>query len=177
MIKAIDAAERERISPYDPTIVDAQKARQSRADAEFFRDRLQAALPALGLRVPELQAQEYSVQWHDEYAQIEAECHALATEMREVYRGVQSKLVDVLTRKKACDAEVSRINGSAPAGVALRLREVELVARNLKGFTRDRPSITNELKSPDWDQFEQVGVAAAANAAGKLAVQGMAAVR
>jgi hypothetical protein len=36
--------------------------------------------------------------------------------------------------------------------VALRLREVELVARNLEGFTRDRPSITNELKLPDWDQ-------------------------
>ena len=46
----------------------------------------------------------------------------------------------------------SCINGSAPAGVALRLREVELVARNLKGFTRDEPSITNELKLPDWDQ-------------------------
>jgi hypothetical protein len=57
-------------SPYDPTIVDAQKARQSRADAEFLRDRLQAALPAPQLRLQELQAQEYSVQWHDEYAQI-----------------------------------------------------------------------------------------------------------
>jgi hypothetical protein len=73
----------------------------------------------------------------------------LAAELREVYRSMQSKLVDVLTRSKACDAEVSRINGSAPAGVALRLREVELVARNLMGFTRDRPSITNEIRLPD----------------------------
>jgi hypothetical protein len=34
--------------------------------------------------------------------------------------------------------------------VALRLREVELVARNLEGFTRDEPSIITELKLPDW---------------------------
>ena len=34
---AIDAAERERIKAYDPT-VDAQKALQSLADAEFARD-------------------------------------------------------------------------------------------------------------------------------------------
>ena len=162
-------------SPYDPTIVDAQKARQSRSDAEFLRDRLQAALPVLQLRLLELQAQEYSVQWHDEYAQIEAECHALATEMREVYRGVQSKLVDVLTRKKACDAEVSRINGSAPAGVALRLREVELVARNLEGFTRDQPSITNELQLPDWDQPVKLAWPPPQTALAVLAVQGMAA--
>ena len=61
---------------------------------------MQAALAALQRRLQELRAQEYSVQWHDEYAQIEAECHALATEMREVYRGVQSKLVDVLTARR-----------------------------------------------------------------------------
>jgi hypothetical protein len=36
--------------------------------------------------------------------------------------------------------------------VALRLREVELVARNLQNFTREQPSITNELRLPDWDQ-------------------------
>jgi hypothetical protein len=149
---ASDAAEQERIKAYDPTIVDAHKARQSLADAEFARERLQAALPALQQRLQELQAQEYSVQWHDNYAQVEADSHALAAELREVYPAVVNKLVDLLTRKKACDAEVGRINGSAPAGVALRLREVELVARDLKGFTRGEPSITNELSLPDWDQ-------------------------
>jgi hypothetical protein len=74
---AIDAAERERIKAYDPT-VDAQKALQSLADAEFARDRLQAALAALQRRLQELQEQEYSVRWHGQYAQVEAECHALA---------------------------------------------------------------------------------------------------
>jgi hypothetical protein len=162
-------------SPYDPTIVDAQKARQSRADAEFVRDGLLAALPALQLRLQELQAREYSVQWHHEYAQTEAECHVLATELREVYRSMQSKLVDVLTRSKACDAEVSRTNGSAPAGVSLRLREVELVARDLAGFTRGQPSTTDELRLPDWDQPAKLAWPPPRTPLAVLAVQGMAA--
>jgi hypothetical protein len=148
---AIDAAERERIKAYDPT-VGAQKALQSLADAEFARDRLQTALAALQRRLQELQEQEYTVQWRGQYAQVEAECHALAAELREIYPAVQSKLVDLLSRIEGCDAEIGRINGSAPAGVALRLHKVELVARNLERFTRDEPSITNELRLPDWDQ-------------------------
>src|ERR1700691_4258314 len=106
IVAAIETAERERIKSFDPTIVDPQKARQSRADAEFVRDRLQAALAAVQERLQELQEQEYSGQWHGEYAQVEAECHALASELREVYQAVQSKLVDVLTRKQECDAKV-----------------------------------------------------------------------
>jgi hypothetical protein len=84
-------------------------------------------------------------------------------------------LVDVLTRKKACDVEVSRLNGSAPAGVALRLRAVELVARNLAGFTRDQPSITNELRLPDWDQPNKLARPPPQTPLAVLAVQGMAA--
>jgi hypothetical protein len=103
-------------------------------------------------RLRDLQAQEYAAQWSADYAEVEAARDALAAELREVYPAVLGKLVDLLTRKEACDAEVGRINGSAPAGVALRLRVVELVARNLEGFTRDEPSITNELRLPDWSQ-------------------------
>jgi hypothetical protein len=171
---AIDAAERARIRAYDPTS-DAQKARQSLADAEFARDRLQAALAALQERLREQQAQEFSAQWHGEYAQVEAESHALAAELSEVYRAAQSKLVDVLTRKQACDAKVGRINSTAPAGVALRLREVELVARNLESFTRDGPSITKELKLLDWDQANKLAWPRPQTPLAVLAVQGMAA--
>jgi hypothetical protein len=47
LLTAIDAAGRERIRSFDPTIVDPQKARQWHTEAEFVRDRLQAALAAL----------------------------------------------------------------------------------------------------------------------------------
>jgi hypothetical protein len=99
----------------------------------------------------------------------------LVAELREVYQAVQSKLVDVLTRIKTCDAKVGRINGSAPTGVALRLREVELVARNLDGFTRDRPSITNELKLWDWDQPNKLAWPPPQTPLGLMVLQGMAA--
>ena len=171
---AIDAAERERIHSLDP-VVDAQKAQQSLADAQFARDRLQAALTALQRRLQELQESEYSVLWHDQYSQVEAESHALAAELREIYPAVLSKLVDLLTRTIECNVEASCINGSAPAGVALRLREVELVARNLEGFTRDEPSISNELKLPDWDQPAKLAWPRPQTPLGVLASQGMAA--
>ena len=88
---------------------------------------------------------------------------------------MQSKLVDLLSRMKACDAEVGRINGSAPDGVRLRLHEVELVARNLEGFTRDEPSITNELRLPDWDQPTKLAWPRPQTPLGVLVLQGMAA--
>ena len=123
-------------------------------------------------RLQELKAQEYSAQWHGNYAQIEGKCDELAAELREIYPAVQSKLVDLLTRMTACSAEVGRINGSAPAGVALRLPEVELVARNLEHFTRDEPSITNELKLPDWDQPTKLAWPRPRTPLGVLALQG-----
>jgi len=175
VVAAIEAAERERIKSYDPTVVDPHKARQSLADAEFACDRLQAALAALQERLQEQQAQEFSAQWHSDYAQVEAESHALAAELSEVYRAAQSQLVDVLTRKQACDAKVGRINGSAPPGVALRLREVELVARDLESFTRDAPSITRELRLPDWDQSNKLAWPRPQMPLGVLVLQGLAA--
>ena len=59
--------------------------------------------------------------------------------------------------------------------MALRLREVELVARNLEGFTRDQPSITNELQLPDWDQPVKLAWPPPQTPLAVLAVQGMAA--
>ena len=57
----------ERIKSYDPTIVDAHKARQSRADAEFVRDRLQAALAALQWR---LQGEAARFPWKQPFRRI-----------------------------------------------------------------------------------------------------------
>jgi hypothetical protein len=175
LLTAIDAVERDRIKALDPT-VEVHEARQSLADAEFARDRLQAALAVLHARLQELQAQEHSEQWNSECAQVEAECHALAAEMREVYPASVRKLIDLLIRKKACDAKISRINGSAPAGVSTRLREVELVARNLRGFTQGEPPISKELRLPDWEQSNKLAWPPPQTPLGVLVAQSMAAV-
>ena len=152
ILTAIDAAERERIRSYDPTIVDAQKARQSRADAEFVRDRLQAALAALQMRLQELQAQEFLAQWRADYEGLKVERDALAAQLREVYPPYATKIAELFARIAVNDEALSRLHQARPAGVALHLLGAELVARGLDGFTRFEPSIASELKLPDWNQ-------------------------
>jgi hypothetical protein len=91
------------------------------------------------------------------------------------YPKLVARPVDLFESAKAVDEEISRINGSEPPGVALRLRQVELVARNLEGFTRGQPSITNELRLPDWDQPAKLAWPPPQTPLAVLAVQGMAA--
>lgn len=72
--------------------------------------------------------------------------------MKETYPAIETKLTDMLQRIAEADKEVARINGSAPDGVPLRLREVELAARDFEGFTTAAPPIAQELKLPHWEQ-------------------------
>lgn len=154
IVAAIETAERERIKSFDPTIVDPQKARQSRADAEFVRDRLQAALTALQRRLEELQAAEYASQWEADYEQVAARRGELAAELREVYAAVVAKLVDLFRRVETVDVEVSRINGSAPPGEQRRLCGVELTWRGMQNFSRESPSIIKTTVLPNSERSE-----------------------
>jgi hypothetical protein len=71
----------------------------------------------------------------------------LAAEFREVYPEFEAKVVGLLNRMAANDAEISNLHIARSAGVKLHLLEAELVARGLEQFTRDMPSITKELTS------------------------------
>ena len=84
-------------------------------------------------RHKQLQAKEYEARWYAELEEVEAKRDALVEELR-VYPAMVAKLVDILARIPAIDAEVSRINGSAPPGVNDRLLRVEQQARGVKGF-------------------------------------------
>jgi hypothetical protein len=145
------AADTERTWALDPALSpDAKVAREAMQAAEFSRDRLRTVLPRLQARLAEVRAAEYAARWEPDFQQVEAACDALAAELAATYPNVVAQLIDLLTRVTACDAEVDRINGSAPYGDHRRLRGVELTARNLDSFTRDDPPIAKELKLPDW---------------------------
>jgi len=131
---------------------DAAKARAAMERAAFTRDRLRTVLPRLQQRLLEVQEQEYAARWRIGYAEVETKRDALAAELREMYPPIVARITDLFTRIRACDHEVSRVNGSAPSGEPLRLREVELAARDLEHFTRAEPSIARELKLPHWDE-------------------------
>jgi predicted transcriptional regulator len=151
--EADQAAETARGTALDPALSpDAKSAREAMVAAEFDRDRLHTLLPRLQERLLQVQAAEYAARWQADFEQVEGQRNELAQECAATYPRIVAQLVDLFERIEAADKEVSRINGSAPSGEHRRLRQVELVARDLKGFTRGEPSITNELSLPDWDQ-------------------------
>ena len=127
-------AEQERERALDPVkSPDPKQARQAMEEAIFARDRLRTLLPRLQQRHKEVQAKEYAERWHEDFGQVEAKRDALVEELR-VYPPMVTKLVDILSRIPAIDAEVSRINGSAPPGVSDRPLGIEQQARGVKGF-------------------------------------------
>ena len=54
------------------------------------------------------------------------------------------------------DREVSRINGSAPAGPYRHLRQVECVARGLPSFSFTEPPIARGVQLPDYERSNRM---------------------
>jgi predicted transcriptional regulator len=151
-------AEEERTKALDPALSpDPKAAREAMQEAEFSRDRLKTLLPRLQARHKQLQAKEYEARWYAELEEIEAKRDALVEELR-VYPTMVAKLVDILSRIPAIDAEVMRINISAPPGVKGRLRGVEQQARGVQGFAvsgawdpRGLLALAADLKLPKFE--------------------------
>jgi hypothetical protein len=126
------------------------------AAAEFDRDRLHTLLPRLQERLQQIQAAEYAARWEADFEQVEARCNELVQEYAATYPRLVAQLVDLFERIEAADKEVSRINGSAPSCEHRRLRQVELVARGLKAFSRSVPAISKTVQLCDWADSERL---------------------
>jgi hypothetical protein len=152
---AVTAAEQARARALEPTVIDPA-ARSAMEEAQFLIARLQAALPRLQQRLREVEAAEYAAKCEPDFQQVQAKRDELATELASIYPNMVEQLIDLLRRIEDCDRECSRIDGSAPYGENRRLRKVELEARDLKAFTVTHPSITEQLKLPDWKDSEKL---------------------
>jgi hypothetical protein len=142
--------EQERV--FDPLASpDPKAAREAVQAAEFMQTWLRSALLRLQGRLRETQEREHRAKWYAEYAALKAKRDALAAEFRDVYTELETKVVDLLVRMAANDAEISNLHSARSSGVKLHLLEAELVARGLERFTRDVPSITKELKLPAFE--------------------------
>src|ERR1035437_9611791 len=147
------AAETARSKARDPVLSpDAKAAREVMAAAQFDRDRLHTLLPRLQGRLQQIQAAERAARWEADFEQVEARRNELAQEFAATYPRFAAQLVELFSRAEAVDKEVSRVNGSAPAGEHRRLLGVELSARGLDGFTRDEPSIARAVQLPDFER-------------------------
>lgn len=105
----------------DPATADPATARTVMQEAEFAGDRLRAALPGLQSKYQQVYASEKRDNWQHQCDQVKGKRDALATEFAQAYPALVGKLIDLFTRSKAIDAEVSRINGSAPNNAHHRL--------------------------------------------------------
>jgi hypothetical protein len=78
--------------------------------------------------------------WEGEFKQTKDARNALADELATTYPKLVDQLTDLFTRINAFEAQLSRLHQSRPSGVSAHLAGVELEARQLQNFSRDRPS-------------------------------------
>jgi hypothetical protein len=124
-------------------------------DAEFARERLKVLLPRLQQRHGEVAAAEYEKAWAEDSRRVEAMRDAMADELRESYLATVAKLVDVLSRIPAIDAEVDHINLSRPSGAKGYLEKIEQKARGVERFAPSGwpgpLSLVSDLKLPKFE--------------------------
>ena len=93
-----------------------------------------------------------SLQRLSERFEIRIAPHDVRDAAATTYPQVVATLVDLLARVAECDKECAHVAGTAPSGEKRRLLGPELHAKKLTGFTRDTPSITRDLRLPDWNE-------------------------
>jgi hypothetical protein len=141
----------------DPTAGadDASVAKHEADDLRFEMDRLGSALDVLRRAHNEAKARESNEQRRAAYDAAKAERDALVQELREVYPDIERRLVGLVARVAANDAELERVNRSRP-NKAPWLTGAEEVARggrerfaNYQEWLRHQ--ITTGLRLPRFD--------------------------
>src|SRR5262249_39579034 len=129
--------------------VDRDQAAQRSASADLECLRLARALVTLRARRAEILQRE---RWSARFERQSAACAALAKEFADSYRSIAKQLVELLQRIESCDRESAAINSDASEldGEHRRLPKVELIARQLEGFSSKTPSIIQNVTLPDW---------------------------
>ena len=152
---ADEEAEKKRSNALDPTVlVDIQAVSAAIVAAELKRDRLQAAVPRLHQRFAAVEAAERYARWVTDYDNVRAKRDAVAAELLALYAPLVIKIVDVLERVEAIDAEVKRVNASKPTdadqsnGDGRYLDLVETAARG--GARLNETILQRDLRLPHW---------------------------
>jgi hypothetical protein len=152
-VRADEEAGQARERALDPTIPAAEisKHRKEMDDAAFRRDRLQAALAKLRLRLPHLEAKEEDDRRWVEYEKVRLERDTLAAELKSLYPNFASQLSNLLARIEANDRLIEMINRRRKPQKADRLLGAEAVARGLEGYGSNVPRITAKLVLPAFE--------------------------
>jgi hypothetical protein len=152
VIVAEDAAKLEKERSLDPSITpDPVAARQAMEDAAFKVGRLQTLLPRLQRRYRIVLAEEQEATAREQAAPLIAERDLLAAEFMATYTECAGAICELYQRMADNSTQLNRLRHSLPDYVPLDLRDSELVARNLNGFSRDYPSVLKTTVLPNLD--------------------------
>jgi len=157
IIEAENAAEIAREQFLDPIACpDANAGRAKLESTQFTSARLRTLLPRLQAKAREVEAEEDRQEWLIDFRALAEERNALAKELRETYPAAVATLVSLFARVADLDHRLSALHGSRPSGAKGTLLGAELVARDLDEFSRDTPSLTRELRLPDWQESNRL---------------------
>ena len=118
IIDAEEDVKQEQERAFDPLASPNPKAaRESMEAAEFVQTWLRTALLRLQRRLRETQERESRAQWYAEYEELKSKRDGLAAEFREVYPEFEAKVVGLLSRMAANDAEISSLHFRRQSGV------------------------------------------------------------
>jgi hypothetical protein len=152
------AVEKERKRAMDPTLSpDLRKARAALEDAEFAANRLRSLQPRLQKRLAHIEYTETHARWLETYEAVKAKRDAAAENLKAVYPEVVAKLVELLARIRAVDAEVRRVNASKPTALGepwdgnMPLDATECAARSVTGFNSPDYSLDRGVRLPDFE--------------------------
>jgi hypothetical protein len=150
-VAAAQSAEQARATALDPLNLDSARAFEAGHLAQLSCDRLRHALPLLQQQLAAALEREYAKRWSERFRRAEAMVEQAAEKFRR-YPALVGELLELLNLAAQVDREVGEVNGSAPDNEHRRLRGVELTARGLHSFSVSQPSLTRDLRLPNWEE-------------------------
>ncbi len=151
IIEADNSAEIARTEFFDPVLTpDIHEARDRMESTQHAAERLRTLLPRLQDKAREVEHEADRQEWEIDFGLLADERNALAKELRQLYPNAVAQLVSWFSRAADLDRRLSQLHQTRPPGCKGTLLGAELVARNLTEFSRDTPSLTRELRLPDW---------------------------
>jgi hypothetical protein len=151
---AEQSATRMRDEAMDPSISpDLGKAHQAMEDAAFLVGRLRTQLPRLERRLAQVLDAEAHARWLQDYNEVIAKRDAAVAQFQR-YPDLIVELLTILHTARDVDAEVARVNSSAPPTEHRRLIGVEATARGISAFSRLQPAIADRVVLPDLENAD-----------------------
>ncbi len=114
------------------------------------RDRVNGALPRLRAALTQALHDEACALWAADLQRVQLQLDQAVAAFRR-YPELASEIAAIFTLAAQTDQAIDQLNASAPDGCHERLRSVELTARGLERFDRDRPCLTGDTILPEWD--------------------------